>query len=322
MNSKKMVGPVGMSFERSPGSISKWKKFFEVLGVECVVSDLKPEEAAKKAEKVFKYSMDYCLFRKSCLGQYIDLIERGIENIIVPVKIKDAHLACNSSRFMATELAEYYKGKINVFNAMIYTSEKKMVDIRRIAEAFSDSQNDIEAAMEIWRGKSETRKNVFLEENREYKKNVNVLVVGKINHFFDYTNKNSPMIRYLTNKIGVKVLDPENVPYIGFKELKQAHSIVNNAKLMFRDNRDTYWPEDYIIAAIVSYAEEIDGVIFVRDCYCNAGIEEINVLQSIVKRMGIPNTIINYNLEAQSSIETSLETFVEMLEWKKNRGGN
>ena len=61
----------------------------------------------------------------------------------------------------------------------------------------------------------------------------------------------------------------------------------------------------------------VDGIIFVRDCYCNAGIEEINILQNIVKDMKIPSIIVNYNLEAQSSVETSLETFVEMLEWRK-----
>lgn len=313
-----MQGPVGMSLERSPGSIKKWKKFFEILGVECIVSDLQPEKAAKKAEKVFKYCMDYCFFRKSCLGQYIDLIERGVKTIVVPVKIKDGHLACNSSRFMATELAEYYKDDITVFNAMIYTSDKKLIDIRRIAEAFSDSPEIIEKAMDIWRGKGETRKNVFLaNEEKVYKKDISVLVVGKINHFFDYTDINSPMIKYLTDKIGVKVIDPENVPYIGFKELKKAYKIVNEVKLQFVDNRDTYWPEEFIIASIIAHGAFIDGVIFVRDCYCNAGIEEVNILQNIVKRMDIPSVIINYNLEAQSSIETSLETFIEMLEWKK-----
>lgn len=170
MKREKITGPVGMSFERSPGSIIKWKQFFEVLGVECFVSDLQPEQAAKKAEKVFKYSLDYCFFRKSCLGQYIDLIERGIKTIIVPVKMKDGYLACNSSRFMATEVAEYYRNQVSVVNAMIYTSDRKMIDLRRIAELFCDSEETIEEALNIWKTKGEHRRNAFLDSNRTYKK--------------------------------------------------------------------------------------------------------------------------------------------------------
>lgn len=321
MEKKKLIGPVGMSLERSPGSIKKWKTFFEVLGVECIVSDLQPEKAAKKAEKVFKYCMDYCFFRKSCLGQYIDLIEKGIKILIVPVKIKDEHLACNSSRFMATELAEYYRDEIAVVNAKIYTSDKKMIDIRRIAELFCDSEILIERALSVWKNKGEHRKNVFLDSGNYYKKDITVMVIGKINHFFDYTDINSPMMRYLTKKIGVKVVDPENVPHSDYRAFKKAYRIINDAKLLLRDNRDTYWPEEYIMTSVCASKEYVDGIIFVRDCYCNAGIEEINLLQSIIKNMGIPSIIINYNLEAQSSVETSLETFIEMLEWKKVKEG-
>lgn len=57
MSKRELSKTVGLSLERSPGSIGKWKKFFEILGVECAVSDLQPEKAAKKAEKVFKYSV-------------------------------------------------------------------------------------------------------------------------------------------------------------------------------------------------------------------------------------------------------------------------
>lgn len=319
MKREKLVGPVGMSFERSPGSIKKWVKFFEILGVECIVSDLQPEQAAKKAEKVFKYSLDYCFFRKSCLGQYVDLIERGIKVIIVPVKIKDGHLACNSSRFMATEVAEYYHNEVSVVNAMIYTSDKKMIDLRRIAELFSDSENLIEEALSIWENNGEHRINAFLESNRKYKKDLTVMVIGKINHFFDYTTLDSPMLRYLTDKIGVKVVDPENVPHDKFSCMKKAYRVLNGANLKLRDNRDTYWPEEYIMTSVFASKDYVDGIIFVRDAYCNAGIEEINILHNIIKGMKIPSIIVNYNLESQSSVETSLETFVEMLEWKKKK---
>jgi predicted nucleotide-binding protein (sugar kinase/HSP70/actin superfamily) len=318
MSKRELSKTVGLSLERSPGSIGKWKKFFEILGVECAVSDLQPEKAAKKAEKVFKYSLDYCFFRKSCLGQYIDLIERGIKTIVVPVKIKDGHLACNSSRFMATEVAEYYRTEVDVINAMMYTSDKKMTDLRNIAELFCNDEETIEKALEVWRStERETRKNVFLSEDRKFKRDITVMVVGKINHFFDYTDATSPMMRYLAERLGVKVVDPENVPHSDFKDFKKAYRTVHEVGLSFKKNRDTYWPEEYIVTSMYSSQNFVDGIIFVRDCYCNAGIEEINILQNIVKDMKIPSIIVNYNLEAQSSVETSLETFVEMLEWRK-----
>ena len=42
MSKRELSKTVGLSLERSPGSIGKWKKFFEILGVECAVSDLQP----------------------------------------------------------------------------------------------------------------------------------------------------------------------------------------------------------------------------------------------------------------------------------------
>lgn len=317
MNNQELDKTVGMSLERSPGSIKKWVEFFDILGVKCVISDLQPEKAAQKAERVFKYSLDYCFFRKSCLGQYVDLIEKGIKTIIIPVKIKDGHLACNSSRFMATEVAEYYRDKVTVINVYSYTSEKKMEDLRRIAMMYCDSQETIEKALSVWENRRESRKNAFLNSGKQYKKNLTLMVIGKINHFFDYTSLDSPMMRYLTEKIGVKVVDPENVPHDNLSCMKKAYRLINGADLRIKNNRESYWPEEYILTSVLASQNVVDGILFVRDAYCNAGIEEINILQNIIKELKIPSLIVNYNLEAQSSIETSLETFVEMLEWKK-----
>ena len=313
---KKLVGPIGMSLDRSPGKIIKWKSFFEILGVDCVISSLSPEKAAKKAEEVFPYAMNYCFFRKTCLGQYIDLVEKDIRTIFIPVKIKDGYLVCNSTRFMATEIAEFYKDKVQVINANIYTSGKKLEEIERIARLFSDDEEKIAEALALWNIEEESRKNNFAKKISDETRPT-IMVIGKINHLFDYTDKDSPCMKYLVDKLCVNLIEPENEPHSNLLLFKKAYSIVHESRLALDKNRKAYWPEELIVSSIISNQSNIDGIMFVRDCFCSAASEEINLLQSIVKDLKIPSLIINYNIEAQSSVETAMETFVEMLEWRK-----
>lgn len=261
--------------------------------------------------------MNYCFFRKSCLGQYIDLVEKNIQTIFVPVKIKDNYLVCNSSRFMATEIAEFYKNKITVVNADMYTSSKKLDEIGKVARLFCDDEEKIEKALALWNTPEGKRKNAFTNQVKDNRKPT-IMVIGKINRLFDYTDKDSPCMKYLVDKLKVNVVEPENEPHSDILLFKKAYKLVHESKLMLEKNRKSYWPEEYIVSSIISNKDKMDGIIFVRDCFCNSGIEEINLLQNIVKELKIPSLIINFNLESQSSVETAMETFVEMLEWRKN----
>lgn len=310
---------IGMSLERSPGGIKTWKKFLETLGIRYYVSEIQPEKAANMASDIFGYSSEYCFFRKSCLGQYIDAIQQGCDKLLIPIKTKDnGLLMCNSSRFMATEVVQY-NSDIEVINCFMSTNrELRVKEAYRVAKLFTKDEEKIEMAVDLWDYEEIGRVNVF--DDDDYDNRLNIMQIGKINHFFDYTEIDSPMARYLTNKLGVHLIDPETMSGKDEKLLKTARRIARNEKISFHDNKQMYWPEHLIINAIISNIKRIDGIIFVRDCFCNAGLEEINILSKIVKEIEIPFIIVNYNLQAQSSLETMLDTFVQMLEIKKKRG--
>ncbi|MBD7913060.1 acyl-CoA dehydratase activase-related protein [Clostridium cibarium] len=310
---------VGLSQERVLIDKGKWEAFLKILGVNFIISDLRAETSVEKANSIFKFTSDYCYFRKTCLGQYVDLIDKECKILLVPVENTEGHLACNSTNFMAQEIAEYYKNKVKVLNFAVDTKKDlRLETLRKIAEYFCDSEKIILQALKLWEDMSQS-KNLYL--NVKNNKNITLLLIGRIFHFFDCSDANSIMVKYLTDKLSVRVVTAEDVRTNNIKAFMKAHKLVNNRNLVFKKNIHKYWPTESYVATILSPNEKIDGVILLKDCYCNAGIEEINVLDRLLKELNIPSLIISYSLEAQSTIETSLETFVEMIDWKRKEKG-
>ena len=314
---------VGMARERSPGSIKDWAKFLSVLQVPLQISELAVEKAAELSTRHFRSSSDYCFFRKSCLGQYVNLVQDfGCRLILVPVKKKPGLLSCNASRFMATEVAHYFDElNVTVVNCPVSTERSaRLAELRRVAEYFRPRDQElIESALATVPKTAHRRTNVYDISKGPHQ--LTIMQIGKVNRFFDYTDPSSPVEKFLADKLNVRIVDPETVGGRKIGQYRRAVELVRQAKHALPRNRESYWPEHLVAHSLLSVRDRIDGVVLVRDCFCNAGIEEINVLERIVRQIGLPQLTIAYNPRSQSNVETALETFVEMVRWKKQRHG-
>ena len=125
------------------------------------------------------------------------------------------------------------------------------------------------------------------------------------------------MTRYLVTKHDVNLIGPKTA-----SDQKDVRIYMKAYKYLFTDyidspDQNSYWFRASVMASYMMVKDKIDGVIFTRDKYCTAKIEEIDLLQSVIQKDNIPNIVIDYRYESKTTVETVVDTFVEMLKWKK-----
>jgi len=307
---------VGLSSERSPSGIKQWVKFLDILNIEYMVSDIDISVSAKQADSFFNFSTEYCFFRRSCLGQYLDLIRRGCNTILVPVKYKDDYNNCNATRFMAKELSAVFSPEVEIISAEVHTDPyMRRKELMSVAKYLSQDSSLILKAIDEWDFTDHARVNVFA--NYDDKEKISIMIIGKMNRIFDYTYIQSPLCRFMSDVLNVNILDPETMPYRDMAQVDRARKLIMDSNIS-HGNDNTHWPHELILHSVVSNLNKIDGIVFLRDCFCISGLEDIKILQQIVNKLNIPNIICSFNMESRTTTETILETFTEMLKFNRS----
>lgn len=310
---------VGISYARSYKELDMWKRFLDVLEVNYIISDKNLDDAANLASERFRYAGDYCFTRRATLGEYIFLVEeKNCQILLVASRVVEGNTKCNTTRYVPLQIAGYYSEKeIRVIDAPISTDEKvSRMELYKLGKQFSDDEIKIQRAIDSWF----TPKTSVKKRKGIKKDSVNLFFIGGAPFHFSFSDPNSYMTRYLRDRLGVNVVGPKSASEIkNFKIFREAYRTVYPSNLVLPD-RQAYWVRENILASYLNVRDEIDGVVFVRDKYCTCKIEEINLLHQIIEKDNCPNIVVDYREEARTTVETTLEAFIEMIKMKR-RGG-
>lgn len=308
---------VGISYSRSYKELDMWKRFLNALEVNYCISDINLNEAVELATDNFIYANEYCFTRKATLGEYLYLVnEKKCEIILVAARVVEGNIKCNTTRFMAPQISEYFGDKVYVIDSAITTDiSLASQQLKTLASFFSSDEEKIQKAIDAW----------FLKDLPKKSKKgikdgcINILFIGGAPFHFSFSDQESYMTRYLRDKLSVNVIGPKTSSEIKNPNIyRKAYKRIYNNNIFYQD-RNSYWVRSVVLASYYAVKDKIDGVIFVRDKYCTAKIEEIDLLQKIIEEDKCPSIIVDYRAEARTSVETVLETFVEMLEWKRKK---
>ena len=295
---------VGLSHERVSQTFNKWIEILDALEVEYVVSKLSPELANDKAIRTFRNAQYHCLCRNTTLGQYVDVIEQGADVLLIPSREKSGDiLVCDSVRNVPMEIANVFGDKVKIINPIISENiEEKQQTLYQLAKKLGKIEK-ADKLKTIW-NENFSRNNCFVKEMNE---NTTILLVGRIDHYLDYTDKESLLMNKLVNSLKVNILTPSMI------ENKRNYLIRDNFhKIGCMENH--FWDSKNIINAIYNGYQQFDGILFVHDANCMVSIDEIDYIISKIRKLNIPYYVLSFNNGVMASVETAIEAFVDMLD--------
>lgn len=302
---------LGLSMERVRQTVGYWINYLDTLKVDYFITDISPEKSRCLANYHFENSQSHCLSRNIVLGQYVDLIQKGADSLLVPSRAKqEEFLVCDSIRFVPAELSLKFGDQVKIFNPVIGDDQETRYQLLyKLAKQFGvDDQTAIIGA-ESWRGEY-SRVNHFAKDNRT--KSETVMLIGRVDHFMDYTNENSSLMHLLTDVLNVDIITPSMV------KIQKRYLIKDNFRQLGGE-RFTYWNRSYILNAVYNCKDDIDGVLLIHDAHCMISMEEIQYLVHYINKAGLPNYVLSINHNSLISAETSLEAFVDMIRFKKGK---
>lgn len=308
---------IGITDARTGPTKIYWDRFFSILEIEPLVSNIDTIVAIEKSKAYLESNNCYCLFRHIDLGQHISLIEQNCNCLIIPSTRTDNMLTCNSSRFMSEHLSMSFP-EVDVLNFRIHMDdkEKQKNEIVNLSKYFTDDAEKIDQLVNSW-------PNSFPEQNcfyqNEKKREINILIIGRIYYFFDYRNINSPYINILHKKLNCNILTLTDISDLSAFAYKNAYKKLKEYFPYWHKNVERYWNQNFVLRALMTGYQKIDGVLFVKDPWCESAKEEAPLIIKILQEMELPYYLLDFNLDSLSSIDTVLESFVEMLLFRRRK---
>ena len=305
---------VGISYARSYKEIDKWKEFFRILQVEYQLPTIDVNQAVEIAKREFRYSDEYCFTRKATLGEYISLVNDGCDTLVVISRIDNINNPCNTTRYVAAQIEEYYNKQIRVIDCQISCNNQKKV-LKELAYKLGIYDDVIIEKAII--GFCDI-KNVAGTKKEIVKNKINLLFLGGAPFLFSFSNTNTYMTKFLTEKLNVNIIGPKNLMDLRTNDdYIYGKNRIYNRELDCEYDED-FWPRKKIMAAIKQFMPMIDGVLLVRDKYCMGKMEEVDYFSKVLQNDDVRYLVVDYSMESQTTVETLLETFVQMIELEKN----
>lgn len=283
------------------------------MGIKLILPSITIEDAVKKANDNFRYASEYCYTRKATLGEYIKLAEEECDFLLVISRIDNINNPCNTTRYIAAQLNEYFNNSKKIIDCQISKSNEEL-QLKKVAQKLGirDAER-IDDAIKKFKN-TENRKATIktLDDSK-----INLLFLGGAPFLFSFSDISTPMTKYLVERLNVNIIGPKNIME---KRTTEDYSYGCNRiyeSELASEYTECFWPRKKIAAAIHQFREVIDGVLLVRDKYCMGKMEEVEYFSLCLENEKIPYLVVDYSVEAQTTFETMLETFVEMLDWKK-----
>ncbi len=319
-----------------PGSLlyykyfSFWKRFFEELGFEIVVSDKTTTTTIKEGGR---YAIDeICIPLKLYYGHIVNVINKGVDYIFIPRYVSISPDTYMCPKFLG--LPDLIRGTVSGLPSVI----EMRVDVRKKPKFFSAVETGrhlnksmgcikiaYQSAVKSYRYFCKAMQKGFsfsdaleiadrqpdiIPDKQQPDKEVSIAVIGHSYNVHD-AFINMDLLNKL-EKMDIQPVVMENLPSYIF----EGQTVINNSL-------KNYWGNEEEILSALNYLfkkKSVDGIIFLCSFCCGPDslIDEITIRNS--KSAGIPYACVVIDEHSgQTGLITRIESFVEMVKIKKKQ---
>ena len=326
-NNEMTIGiPRGMSFYHN---YPFYYGFFTDLGIKIVLSDVTTKETMTRGSALVV--TETCLPIKVYIGHVLNLIDKGVDKILVPSiqSIAPKIYNCSKIRGLPDLVRNVVKKDFTMIEATLDKSEKNhgLYDfLKEMAEPFgiTDMERIKKASKAGWR--TYNNFHIMSKSGMSYKKAMNYALQGKV--FIENQTKEFPISIALISH-GYNIFDERTSMKIFEKQKKmdvRVYSALQLSNEQMDDGikalrEDMYWAnEREMTGAAGHYLKDIkiDGLITVTAFGCGPDSLMIERITRRAKRFNKP--LLNLTIDEQTGeagFITRLEAFVDMLYRKK-----
>ncbi len=326
-NDEKIIGiPRGMSFYHN---YPFYYGFFTDLGIKIVLSDITTKQTMTDGSLLVV--TETCLPIKVYIGHVLNLINKGVDKILVPSiqSIAPKIYNCSKIRGLPDLVRNVVKKDFTLIEATLDKSEKNhglYEFLYEIAEQFgiTDKEKIKKASKAGWR--TYNNFHIMSKSGMSYKKAMNYALQGKV--FIENQTKEYPISIALIShgynifdeRTSMKIFDKlENMDVKVYSSLQLSNEQMDDGIATLGQNM--YWAnEREMTGAAGHYMKDakIDGIITLTAFGCGPDSLMIERITRNAKRFNKP--FLNLTIDEQTGeagFITRLEAFVDMLFRKK-----
>ena len=326
-NNEMTIGiPRGMSFYHN---YPFYHGFFTDLGIKIVLSDVTTKETMTRGSALVV--TETCLPIKVYIGHVLNLIDKGVDKILVPSiqSIAPKVYNCSKIRGLPDLVRNVVKKDFTMIEATLDKSEKGhglYEFLKEMVEPFgiTDMEKIKKASKAGWR--TYNNFHIMSKSGMSYKKAMNYALQGKV--FIENQTKEFPISIALIShgynifdeRTSMKIFDKlEKMDVRVYSSLQLSNEQMDDGIKALRE--DMYWAnEREMTGAAGHYLKDIkiDGIITLTAFGCGPDSLMIERITRRAKRFNKP--LLNLTIDEQTGeagFITRLEAFVDMLYRKK-----
>lgn len=326
-NNENVIGiPRAMSFYHN---YPFYYGFFTALGIKIVLSDVTTKQTLSRGSALVV--TETCLPIKIYVGHILNLLDKGIDKILVPSIQSVAYKIynCSKIRGLPDLIRNVVKQNFTMVEATLDKSEKKhgLYDfLRELAAPFgiTDEKKIKEASKAGWRAYNNFH--IMSKSGMSYKKAINYALQGKV--FIESSTKEYPISIALVahgyniydDRASMKIIDKlesMDVKVYTSLQLSQEQTIEGINAL----GEKLYWANEFEMTGTAGHYmkdNKIDGLIALNAFGC--GPDSLMIERIVRKAKQFNKPILHLTIDEQTGeagFITRLEAFVDMLFRKK-----
>lgn len=326
-NNENVIGiPRAMSFYHN---YPFYYGFFTALGIKIVLSDVTTKQTLSRGSALVV--TETCLPIKIYVGHILNLLDKGIDKILVPSIQSVAYKIynCSKIRGLPDLIRNVVKQDFTMVEATLDKSEKNhgLYDfLRELAAPFgiTDEKKIKEASKAGWRAYNNFH--IMSKSGMSYKKAINYALQGKV--FIESSTKEYPISIALVahgyniydDRASMKIIDKlesMDVKVYTSLQLSQEQTIEGINAL----GEKLYWANEFEMTGTAGHYmkdNKIDGLIALNAFGC--GPDSLMIERIVRKAKQFNKPILHLTIDEQTGeagFITRLEAFVDMLFRKK-----
>ncbi|MBO8431306.1 hypothetical protein IAC76_07955 [Spirochaetes bacterium] len=326
-NNENVIGiPRAMSFYHN---YPFYYGFFTALGIKIVLSDVTTKQTLSRGSALVV--TETCLPIKIYVGHILNLLDKGIDKILVPSIQSVAYKIynCSKIRGLPDLIRNVVKQNFTMVEATLDKSEKNhgLYDfLRELAAPFgiTDEKKIKEASKAGWRAYNNFH--IMSKSGMSYKKAINYALQGKV--FIESSTKEYPISIALVahgyniydDRASMKIIDKlesMDVKVYTSLQLSQEQTIEGINAL----GEKLYWANEFEMTGTAGHYmkdNKIDGLIALNAFGC--GPDSLMIERIVRKAKQFNKPILHLTIDEQTGeagFITRLEAFVDMLFRKK-----
>lgn len=326
-NNEKVIGiPRAMSFYHN---YPFYHGFFSALGIKIILSDVTTKQTLSRGSALVV--TETCLPIKIYVGHVLNLIDKGVKNILIPsIQSVDYKIYnCSKIRGLPDLIRNVVKKDFNIIEATLDKSERNQGLYEFLKECvapfgITDEKTIKEASKAGWR--TYNNFHIMSKSGMSYKKAMNYALQGKV--FIESSTKEYPISIALVAH-GYNIYDDRASMKIIEKLEKMDVKVYTSLQLSKEQTLEginalgekLYWANEFEMTGTAGHYmkdNKIDGLIALNAFGC--GPDSLMIERIIRKAKQFNKPILHLTIDEQTGeagFITRLEAFVDMLFRKK-----